>query len=109
VSETPLTSEDEFIVVGCKGLWNNLSQQEIIDVVRCLLAADRGGEGIYYTLPFRGAAYLKVNVGCGAAGRGALQVMGERNVDVAAMRLRDMALAHGGMHGDATGLTVQGM
>jgi hypothetical protein len=35
--------------------------------------------------------------------------MGERNVDVAAMRLRDMALAHGGMHGDATGLTVQGM
>jgi serine/threonine protein phosphatase PrpC len=34
VSQTTLTSEDEFIVVGCKALWNNLSQQEIIDVVR---------------------------------------------------------------------------
>lgn len=33
MSETPLTNEDEFLVVGCKGLWNNLSPQEIVEVV----------------------------------------------------------------------------
>lgn len=37
------------------------------------------------------------------------QVLAERHPNVAAMRLRDMALAHGGLYGEVVGITVQGL
>jgi len=39
-----LTSDDEFLVIGCDGIWERVGNQEIVDLVRSRLASADGNE-----------------------------------------------------------------
>jgi protein phosphatase PTC1 len=34
ISTTQLTSEDEFLVIGCDGLWDIVSEEEMVEIVK---------------------------------------------------------------------------
>ena len=38
VIEKPLTSEHEFVVLACDGIWDVLTNQEVVDFVRARIA-----------------------------------------------------------------------
>eukprot|EP00421_Protoceratium_reticulatum_P050521 CAMPEP_0168444598 /NCGR_PEP_ID=MMETSP0228-20121227/45132_1 /TAXON_ID=133427 /ORGANISM="Protoceratium reticulatum, Strain CCCM 535 (=CCMP 1889)" /LENGTH=428 /DNA_ID=CAMNT_0008459047 /DNA_START=72 /DNA_END=1354 /DNA_ORIENTATION=+ len=41
VYELPLTEDDEFVVLGCDGIWERLTSQEMVDFVRPRLGQDQ--------------------------------------------------------------------